>query len=118
MTTRASAPEEGLRGVARGDLSGIEALVNMHEGVLEASGLDPETYQLVQIAALTALDGSPVSWLVHLEAADESGLGLEKVLGTLVATAPIVGTPKIVSAAANIVRAAGLAEERERGSGT
>jgi len=111
VAPKSTTTDDRLRGVASGDLSGIEALVNMHEGVQEASGLDSETYQLVQIAALAAVDGSPVSWLVHLDAADDSDIDLEKILGTLVAVAPIVGTPRVVSAGAKIVRAAGLVEE-------
>jgi 4-carboxymuconolactone decarboxylase len=114
MSTASSATEGRLRGVAKGDLGGVDVFVNMHEGVLEASGLDPETFQLVQIAALAAVDGSPVSWLLHLDAAEESDLDLEKVLGALVAIAPIVGTPRVVAAGAKIVRAMGLEEELAR----
>jgi 4-carboxymuconolactone decarboxylase len=111
MSTRATESEDRLRSVAKGDMSGVEVLVGMHEGVLEATGLDPETFQLIQIAALAAVDGCPVSWLAHLEAADEIELGLEKILGTLIAIAPIVGTPRVVSAGARIVHAMGLEEE-------
>jgi 4-carboxymuconolactone decarboxylase len=111
MSTPATEAEHRLRSVAKGNMSGVEVLVGMHEGVLEATGLDPETFQLVQMAALAAVDGCPVSWLAHLEAADEIELGLEKILGTLMAIAPIVGTPRVVSAGAKIVHAMGLEEE-------
>jgi 4-carboxymuconolactone decarboxylase len=111
MSTSASESEDRLRSVAKGDMSGLEVLVGMHEGVLESTGLDHETFQLVQMAALAAVDGCPVSWLAHLEAADEIELGLEKILGTLIAIAPIVGTPRVVSAGARIVHAMGLEEE-------
>jgi 4-carboxymuconolactone decarboxylase len=110
MSTQTGKAQESLRGVAGGDLSGIEVLTRMHEGVLEASTLDAETYQLVQIAALAAVDGPPVSWLLHLGAADETNLDLDKVLGTLIAIAPIVGTPRVMSAGGKILRAVGLAE--------
>lgn len=109
MTAQATAAER-LRSVARGDLSRLGALSGMYDGGREASGLDQETYELVQIAALVALDASAVSWLLHLGAAEESDLDLEKILGTLVAIAPIVGTPRVVSAGAKIVRAVGLHE--------
>jgi alkylhydroperoxidase/carboxymuconolactone decarboxylase family protein YurZ len=112
MSTPTTETEDRLRGVAKGNLSGFDALVSMHEGVRQATGLDPETFQLVQIAALASVDGCPVSWLAHLEAADEIELSLEKILGTLVAIAPIVGTPRVVSAGARIVHAMGLEEER------
>jgi 4-carboxymuconolactone decarboxylase len=114
LGTPPAEPEDRLRSVAKGDIGRLEPLAGMHEGVLEATGLDPETFQLVQIAALAAVDGCPVSWLAHLEAADEIELGLEKILGTLVAIAPIVGTPRVVSAGARIVHAMGLEEELEQ----
>jgi len=75
------------------------------------SGLDVETYQLAQIAALVAIDAPHVSWLRHLEAADEHEIELDKILGTLLAVAPVVGSAKIVAACAKIVRAAALGEE-------
>ncbi len=99
MSPRPTETEERLCAVSRGDLS-----------VLTTSGLDQETYQLVQFAALVALDAPLVSWVAHLDAADASQLDLEKVLGTLEALAPIVGCLRVVSAGAKIVRAAGLAE--------
>src|SRR4051812_22181810 len=101
--------ETALKGVAGGDVTGLEVLAKMHENVLEASKLDAETYQLVQIAALAAVNGPPASWLFHLAVADETNLDLDKVLGTLIAVAPIVGTPKVVAAGGNILRAIGLA---------
>ena len=117
MTAQAKAAER-LRSVARGDLSRLGILSDMYTGVREASGLDQETYELVQIAALVAVDGSAVSWLLHLGAAEDSELDLDKVLGTLVSIAPIVGTPRVVSAGAKIVRAVGLHDAvAEAGSG-
>jgi len=117
MTAQAKAAER-LRSVARGDLSRLGALSDMYNGVRDGSGLDQETYELVQIAALVAVDASAVSWLLHLGAAEESDLDLDKVLGTLVAIAPIVGTPRVVSAGAKIVRAVGLHEAvAEAGAG-
>ena len=109
MTAQAKAAER-LRSVARGDLSRLGILSDMYTGVREASGLDQETYELVQIAALVAVDGSAVSWLLHLGAAEDTNLDLDKVLGTLVAIAPIIGTPKVMSAGGKILRAVGLAE--------
>ena len=100
-----------LRGLAEGDFTGIDAMIEMHESALAASGLDSDAFQLAQIAALAAIDGPPVSWLIHLGVAAETELDFEKVFGTLIAVAPIIGTPKVVSAASNIVAAAGLADE-------
>ena len=78
--------------------------------MLETSGLDRETYHLVRIAALAALGGCMVSWVNQLDAADEANVDLDKVLGTIVAVAPIVGAPRVIAAEAQIVRAAGLAD--------
>ena len=82
----------------------------MTEGSFEASGLDPETFMLVRLAALATLDAAPASWLVNLKVGSEAGISPERAVGTLVAIAPVVGTARIVSAAGSIVRALGMAE--------
>ena len=110
MNAPVATAEERLRRIARGDLAGLGLLAGMHDGVREASGLDAQTFELVQIAALAAVDGSAVSWVLHLDIADEANLDVTQLLGTLVAIAPIVGTPRVVSAGAKILRAVGLAE--------
>jgi len=73
------------------------------------SGLDEETYALVRLASLVAMDAAPISYLVNLGAADELGVPMEKIQGTLVAIAPVVGSARTVSAASKIARAFGLA---------
>lgn len=105
VATHRTETEERLCAIAGGDLRPIELPLEF----------DPETYRLVQIAALVALDGPLVSWVAQLDAADEAQLDLDQVLGTLVAIAPIVGTLRVVSAARKIVRAAGLAEAVDEG---
>jgi len=97
----------------------LDTIMRMHEGTHERSGLDEETYMLVRIAALVATDAAPVSYLVNLGAADQLGVDIDKVTGTLVAVAPVVGSARIASAASKMVRAgllgAGLVEAIERG---
>jgi len=105
VATHRTETEERLCAVARGDLRSIELPVE----------LDRDTYRLVQIASLVALDGPLVSWVAQLDAADEAQLDLDQVLGTLVAIAPIVGTLRVVSAARKIVRATALAEPVDEG---
>jgi alkylhydroperoxidase/carboxymuconolactone decarboxylase family protein YurZ len=78
---------------------------------LEATTLEPETLMLVRIAALVAIDAPPASYLMNLGAAGEVGVGAEEVRGVLAAVAPIVGTPRVVSATGKIARALGLALE-------
>ncbi|HEY4025216.1 MAG TPA: carboxymuconolactone decarboxylase family protein [Candidatus Dormibacteraeota bacterium] len=111
MGTQVAEPESKLRAVAAGDLSAVDALSRMCEGNLEASGLDTPTYQLVRIAALTAMGAPPVSWLSNLGLASETGIPPERVLGTVIAIAPLVGSVRTVAASANIIRALGFAEE-------
>jgi alkylhydroperoxidase/carboxymuconolactone decarboxylase family protein YurZ len=105
-----------LQELASGNLSVIDTLLRMHDGTLEASGLDPATYQLVRMAALAAMDGPPLSWLTHLALSDTAGVKPEQLVGTLIAIAPVIGTPRVVGAAGGILRALGIAvaiEEEE-----
>jgi alkylhydroperoxidase/carboxymuconolactone decarboxylase family protein YurZ len=110
---QAGKADELLQELADSDLSGVAALLLMHEGAFKASGLDAPTFQLAQIAALAAVDASPASWFFHLGVAEEADVDLDKVFATLLAVAPIVGTPRVVSAAANIVGVVGVGEEIE-----
>jgi 4-carboxymuconolactone decarboxylase len=87
----------------------LDLLTEMTTSSVEASTLDPEKLMLVRIAALVAIDAPPASYLMNLGAAGEIGVGAEEIQGVLAAVAPIVGTPKVVSATGKIVRALGLA---------
>ena len=98
-----------LGALAEGDAPVLETLAQMTVNTLERSGLDPETYMLVRIAALAAMDGAPVSYLLNIGTADELGIPPERIQGTLVAIAPVIGSARTVAAAGNIVRAFGLA---------
>ena len=89
----------------------LELLVKMTADSLEASTLDEEALMLVRLAALVAVDAPPVSYLMNLGAASESGVDEEKVRGVLLAVAPIVGTARVATATSKIVQALGLALE-------
>ena len=89
----------------------LELLAGMTADSIEASNLDAETLMLVRIAALVAVDAPPASYLMNLGAAGELGIGEDQVRGVLAAVAPIVGTPRVVAATGNIVRALGFALE-------
>jgi 4-carboxymuconolactone decarboxylase len=110
MSNTMTDPNETLRVLAEGNLNVLNTLMRMTEGSLEDSGLDPETFMLVRIAALTALDAAPASWLVNLKVGGNAGIPPERIVGILVAIAPVVGTARIMSAAGSIVRAIGLAD--------
>jgi 4-carboxymuconolactone decarboxylase len=98
-------PEETIGALAEGDAPVFETLVQMTTDTFERSGLDEETYLLLRIAALVAMDAAPASYLLNVGAAGEIGVPLEKVQGTLVAVAPVVGSARIVSAASHIAEA-------------
>ena len=91
----------------------LDLLKKMTVSSIEASTLDEKDLMLVRIAALVAIDAPPASYLLNLGAATEIGIELEDVRGVLAAIAPIVGTPKIVGATGNIMRALGFAIELE-----
>jgi alkylhydroperoxidase/carboxymuconolactone decarboxylase family protein YurZ len=87
----------------------LETLVNMNEGTPEASGLDPDTYMLVRIAALASVGAPPASYLMNLGVASELGVTDEQVQGVLIAIAPVIGSARVASAGSAIAGAFGLA---------
>jgi 4-carboxymuconolactone decarboxylase len=100
-----TAPDNALGSLAQGDAPVIETVLAMNLDALERSGLDPDTYLLVRLAVLVALDAPPASYAVTLGAAAESGVTVEQAQSVLVAIAPLVGSPRITAAAGNILRA-------------
>ena len=76
----------------------------MNLDAAERSGLDSETYLLVRLAALVAMDAAPVSYLITLGAAADTGLTVEQMQAVLVAIAPVVGSARVTAAAGAIVR--------------
>jgi hypothetical protein len=104
---------------AENDTPVLDLITGMNAAALEASSLDLDDQIVARIAALVAIDAPPASYLLHLGVASETGITAEQVQGILCAIAPVVGTPRIVSAAGNIVRvlglAVGLAELEEEG---
>jgi 4-carboxymuconolactone decarboxylase len=80
------------------------------ENSFKESGLDPQTFMLVHMAALATLDAAPASWLMNIAVSGAAGLEPERILGTLIAIAPVIGTARIVSVAGNIMKAFEFAE--------
>jgi hypothetical protein len=72
-----------------------DTLAVMTAASLENSDLAPRELMIVRLAALAAVDAS-------------AGLTLDDVQDVLVAVAPIIGTTRVVSAAANIAEGLGL----------
>jgi alkylhydroperoxidase/carboxymuconolactone decarboxylase family protein YurZ len=83
----------------------LDLLANMTADSISASSLDPQTLMLVRLAALTAVDAPPVSYLMNLGLAADTGVDVERVRGVLTAVAPIVGTAKVATATARIADA-------------
>jgi len=109
MSTQKANTQESLQGLAQGDFSSRDALQSLIAGTYEASGLDPQTFMLVRMAALATLDAAPASWLMNIVVGGEAGLAPEQLLGTLIAIAPVIGTARVVTAAGNIIKAFYLA---------
>jgi 4-carboxymuconolactone decarboxylase len=74
-----TAPDDALSRIAAGDTPVLESLLEMNLDAMERSGLDAETYLLVRLAALVAMDAAPVSCLVTLGAAADTGLPVERM---------------------------------------
>ena len=75
----------------------------------ERSNLDPEQLMIARLAALVAVDAPPVSYLTNMAAAGDTGVDGEMIQDILIAIAPIVGTARVASAGAKMLRALGLA---------
>jgi 4-carboxymuconolactone decarboxylase len=108
MTVTSGSTSDVFIGVAQHDASALETLFQARLDNLEASGLDPKTYSLANIAALIAADAAPASYVFQVAFALEVGVTPEEILGLLVALNPTVGNIRIVSAAAEIAFALGI----------
>jgi len=82
----------------------LDLLVGMTADSVGVSSLDTETLMLVRLAALVAVGAPPPSYLTNLEAGVAAGIDADHVVGVLAAVAPIVGTPRVVEAAAGIAK--------------
>jgi 4-carboxymuconolactone decarboxylase len=76
----------------------LDLLASMTADSLAVSSLDPQSLMLVRIAALAAVDAPAASYLLNLGAAADAGVDADQVRGVLAAVAPIVGSPRVVSA--------------------
>src|SRR5215471_11029971 len=86
----------------------MDTLAVMTAASLENSALPPREFMIARIAALAAVDAPATSYALNVGAAADSGITLDDVEGILTAVAPIVGTARVVSAAAGIAQGLGL----------
>jgi alkylhydroperoxidase/carboxymuconolactone decarboxylase family protein YurZ len=91
----------------------LDTVLEMTADSVKRSNLDNRDLMMVRLTALAAVDAPPGSYLLNLAAAANTSLTAEDVRGALIAVAPIIGTPKVVSAASAIATALGMAIEIE-----
>jgi 4-carboxymuconolactone decarboxylase len=108
MTTR-STFEEVIGEIAADGGPVFAALARMNSGLPASGDLDERTAVLMRFAALIALDASPASYLVTLAVAQELDISPETIQAGLIGLAPVVGGPRVVSAAASVQQAVRMA---------
>lgn len=87
----------------------LDALSAITAVSIVGSELPAREHIIARLAALIAVDAPVASYLLNAGSAVEVGITLDDVQSLLVAVAPIVGTPRVVSASAKIAEALGLA---------
>jgi alkylhydroperoxidase/carboxymuconolactone decarboxylase family protein YurZ len=87
----------------------LDTLAAMTAESIARSGLDANSLLVARIAALAAVDAPAASYLMHIGPAIDAGVTVEQIQNILIAVAPIVGTPRTLSAALNITEALGIA---------
>ena len=96
-----------LRKLALRDDRYIDALLAHEKSSAAESGLDPRIRALVQLGALVAVDAAPPSYMSVAEEAIDAGATYEDLVGSLIVVMPVVGVPRVVSAAPNLGLALG-----------
>jgi alkylhydroperoxidase/carboxymuconolactone decarboxylase family protein YurZ len=96
-----------LRRLALRDDRFIEALLAHDDTSAAETGLEPRVRALVQLGALVAVDAAPPSYMSVAEEAIDAGATYEDLVGSLIVVMPVVGVPRVVSAAPNLGLALG-----------
>ena len=96
-----------LRRLALRDDRFIEALLAHDDTSAVETGLEPRVRALVQLGALVAVDAAPPSYMSVAEEAIDAGATYEDLVGSLIVVMPVVGVPRVVSAAPNLGLALG-----------
>jgi hypothetical protein len=91
-----------------GDTPVLDTLLEITAVSVDQGTLEPRDHMLARLAALVAVDAPAASFLLNFGTAVDAGVTSEDVQGVLVAVAPIVGTPRVVSAAESIAAALGI----------
>ena len=86
----------------------LDTLADITAVSIEHSSLAPRELMLARIAALIAVDAPAASYLANAGAAADSGVTADDIQAVMIAVAPVVGTPRVVSAGGNILAALGF----------
>lgn len=86
----------------------LDTLADITAVSLEHCSLAPRELMLARIAALIAVDAPAASYLANAGAAADSGVTADDIQAVMIGVAPVVGTPRVVAAAGNILRALGF----------
>jgi len=87
----------------------LDTLTDMTAASVDHNSLSPREFMLARLAALIAMDAPPISYFVNASAIQESGMTTEDIQGVMIAVAPVVGAPRVMSAGGHILRALGIA---------
>ena len=87
----------------------LDTITDITAASIEHSSGSPRDFMLARLAALIAVDAPPASYLANASAVEQAGLTADDIQGVMVAVAPVVGTPRVMSAGGHILRALGLA---------
>ena len=74
----------------------------------DGASIDARTMALVRLASLIAVGGSEPSFGEHTDAALDAGATTTEIVDVLFGIAPVVGVPRVVTAAASLARALGV----------
>jgi hypothetical protein len=87
----------------------LDTLVDITTVSIDHNSVSPRDFVLARLAALIAVDAPPASYLANASAVEQSGLTATDIEGVMIAVAPVVGTPRVMSAAGHIFQALGFA---------
>ena len=87
----------------------LDTLVDITTASVDHNSVSPRDFMLARLAALIAMDAPPASYVANASAVERAGLTATDIEGVMIAVAPVVGTPRVVSAAGQILRALGFA---------
>jgi alkylhydroperoxidase/carboxymuconolactone decarboxylase family protein YurZ len=87
----------------------LDTLTDMIAASVARNSLTPREYIIARLAAMVAVDAPPISYFASASAVEESGMTTEDIQGVMIAVAPVVGAPRVMSAGGHILSALGIA---------